>query len=284
MPTFCFMTGTAGPCTIRCEIKEQNVGITGTTPAILLRCGGRGAAFRQGGSQVHIAQPALSNQVMALEKELGVQLFLRTTRRVELTRAGAAFYERSVRILSEVDLSAEIARSVAGKTARRIAIGTVYPRHHRRAAVLPCRALPVNIPISACISKAAPPMTSSAISRPGRINLGFIRPVENIGSLTLLLDCPRALSAGCCQGEPAIAEERDRSSRICAMRRSSPFPARTSPTVNGISPKNSRSTIWPTMSPTPATTPSRWCRWSQPDLASASCRNGRRICPTAGLN
>jgi DNA-binding transcriptional LysR family regulator len=71
--------------------------------------------FGRAAAKVHIAQPALSNQVMALEKELGVQLFLRTTRRVELTRAGAAFYERSVRILSEVDLSTEIARSVAGK-------------------------------------------------------------------------------------------------------------------------------------------------------------------------
>jgi hypothetical protein len=42
-------------------------------------------------------------------------------------RAGAAFHDRAVRILSEVNLSAEIARSVAGKTTRRIAIGTVYP-------------------------------------------------------------------------------------------------------------------------------------------------------------
>jgi DNA-binding transcriptional LysR family regulator len=64
---------------------------------------------------------------MALEKKLGVQLFIRSTRRVELTRAEAAFYERSVRILSEVDLSRGIARSIAGKTTRRIAIGTVYP-------------------------------------------------------------------------------------------------------------------------------------------------------------
>jgi DNA-binding transcriptional LysR family regulator len=76
---------------------------------------------------VHIAQPALSNQVQALERELDVQLFLRTTRRVELTRAGETFYGRCIRILSEIDLSTEITRSVAGKTITQIKIDTVYP-------------------------------------------------------------------------------------------------------------------------------------------------------------
>jgi hypothetical protein len=42
-------------------------------------------------------------------------------------RPGAAFYGGAVRILSEVDLSAEILRSGAGKAARKITIGTVYP-------------------------------------------------------------------------------------------------------------------------------------------------------------
>ena len=68
--------------------------------------------------------------------ELGVQPFICITRRVELTRAGAAFYERSVRILGEVDLSAEIVRSGADKTTRKIAIGTVYPA---TIGVLPAR-------------------------------------------------------------------------------------------------------------------------------------------------
>lgn len=78
-------------------------------------------------SRVHIAQPALSTQIQSLERELGVQLLVGTTRRVELIRAGATFYERCVRILSGIDLSTEITRSVAGKTVTRIRIGTVYP-------------------------------------------------------------------------------------------------------------------------------------------------------------
>ena len=69
--------------------------------------------FARAAAKVHIAQPALSNQLMALKMELGVQLLIRTTRRVKLTKAGAAFYERAVRILSE------IARNVDGETTRR---------------------------------------------------------------------------------------------------------------------------------------------------------------------
>jgi DNA-binding transcriptional LysR family regulator len=82
--------------------------------------------FGRAAAKVHIAQPALSNQVQALERELGVRLFLRTTRRVELTTAGETFYDRCVRILSEIDLSTEITRSVAGKTIKQIAGFTKY--------------------------------------------------------------------------------------------------------------------------------------------------------------
>lgn len=138
--------------------------------------------FGRAAAKVHIAQPALSNQVQALERELGVQLFIRSTRRVELTRAGATFYERCVRILSEVDLSAEITRAVAGKTARKIAIGTVYPA---TIGLLPS--------FLSRIARKFPDLrmhvesgTTDDIIRhieAGRINLGFIRPVENIGSL-----------------------------------------------------------------------------------------------------
>ncbi|TCN34087.1 DNA-binding transcriptional LysR family regulator [Sinorhizobium americanum] len=92
------------------------------------------------------------------------------------------FYDRSIRILSDVDLSAEVARSVAGKGAKTIKIGTVYPA---TIGVLPA--------FLARIARKYPDIqlhiasgTTGDIIRNlenGQINLGFIRPVENIGSL-----------------------------------------------------------------------------------------------------
>jgi DNA-binding transcriptional LysR family regulator len=50
-------------------------------------------------ARIHIAQPALSNQIQLLEKELGVPPFIRSKRRVEVTTAGETVYDRCVGVL-----------------------------------------------------------------------------------------------------------------------------------------------------------------------------------------
>ena len=138
--------------------------------------------FGRAAARVCIAQPALSCQIQSLEKELGVQLFIRSTRRVELTRAGAVFYDRCIRILGDVDLSAEMVRSVAGKAVRKIRIGTVYPA---TIGVLPAFLARIGRKypdIELHISSGSTYDIIRGLEN-GQINLGFIRPVENIGSL-----------------------------------------------------------------------------------------------------
>lgn len=69
--------------------------------------------FGRASEHMLVSQPSLSRQVQALEREIGVPLFERTSRRVELTPAGAQFVPLAQRALAQLDLAAERARASA---------------------------------------------------------------------------------------------------------------------------------------------------------------------------
>ena len=56
--------------------------------------------FRRAAETVHIAQPALSQQIKQLEEEIGATLFERNHHNVKLTPAGKAFYPKALAILN----------------------------------------------------------------------------------------------------------------------------------------------------------------------------------------
>lgn len=66
--------------------------------------------FGRAAEQLHVVQPAVSQQVRRLELELGVQLFHRTTRTVELTPAGAVFLEHAREIVGAVERASHVAQ------------------------------------------------------------------------------------------------------------------------------------------------------------------------------
>lgn len=91
-----------------------------------------GAAERLG-----IAKSAVSRRLSDLETRLGVQLFRRTTRRLDLTDSGRGFYERCTRILSDVE-EAEDAVSQAHGTLRgklRVAVPMSFGLLHLGPAI-----------------------------------------------------------------------------------------------------------------------------------------------------
>jgi len=79
--------------------------------------------FRRAAERLHLAQPALSQQVKKLESELGVELFHRTRRGVALTAAGAVFLEEAKRVLRLADEAARAAREAASGAAGRLRVG-----------------------------------------------------------------------------------------------------------------------------------------------------------------
>lgn len=81
--------------------------------------------FGRAAERLHMAQPPLSQQIQQLEAELGVTLLHRTTRKVELTRAGAVYLERARTVLAAVDDAAEEAQRVAAGLQGRLVVGCV---------------------------------------------------------------------------------------------------------------------------------------------------------------
>jgi DNA-binding transcriptional LysR family regulator len=83
--------------------------------------------FRAASDRLHVAQPALSAQIRTLEAELGVTLFERTTRKVELTAAGRVFLEEAKRVISAAGQAEERARQAGAGLAGTLRLGIIAP-------------------------------------------------------------------------------------------------------------------------------------------------------------
>ncbi|MGN9838187.1 LysR family transcriptional regulator [Nonomuraea sp. H19] len=77
----------------------------------------RAGSLRRAAAALHIAQPTLSEQLKALEKEIGVELFSRSSSGVQLTEAGEAFLAQATVAVDAFERAVAAARS-KGHTAR----------------------------------------------------------------------------------------------------------------------------------------------------------------------
>lgn len=83
--------------------------------------------FRRAAEKLHIVQPALSKQISALERELGVQLLERDRRNVTLTEAGRMFLEEANALLAHADGAVVRTRAVGRGEVGRLNIGFIQP-------------------------------------------------------------------------------------------------------------------------------------------------------------
>jgi DNA-binding transcriptional LysR family regulator len=79
--------------------------------------------FSRAAERLHIAQPAVSQQIRTLEAELGVRLLNRTKRTVSLTDAGAVLLAEARRLLEQVEVARLALQEVSDGNAGRLRIG-----------------------------------------------------------------------------------------------------------------------------------------------------------------
>ncbi len=86
-------------------------------------------SFTRAAESQFVSQPALSQQIQALERELDVALFDRLGRRVDLTAAGRVLHDHARAVLREVDNARSAIDDVRGALRAEIAIAAIQTAH-----------------------------------------------------------------------------------------------------------------------------------------------------------
>jgi len=95
------------------ELRQLRYFIGVSEAGSLLKASGR----------LHIAQPALGQQIAALESEVGAQLFDRSSRGMALTDAGKVFLEHAKVVLSDLDRARDAVRGAGSVPRGEVALG-----------------------------------------------------------------------------------------------------------------------------------------------------------------
>ncbi|GGR66754.1 DNA-binding transcriptional LysR family regulator [Nocardioides luteus] len=141
--------------------------------------------FGRAAARLHMAQPPLSQQIRQLEAELGLTLLTRTTRRVDLTPAGAAYLDRAREILGAVDDAAHEAASIASGRRGRLLIGCVGSATY---SLLPdlARTLRAELPeveFGFRGEMLSPDQATALLD--GSLDLGLMRPLADTAGLSV---------------------------------------------------------------------------------------------------
>ena len=131
--------------------------------------------FGRAAQRLHIAQPPLSQQIKALENELGAQLFSRTKRRVELTAAGELLLEEARLTLEQAARTEKVVKEAEAGIRGRIDVAFVTSASY---SVLPdvIRSFRTNHPqIDLSLHEMIPARQLEALERK-EIDVGLLRP------------------------------------------------------------------------------------------------------------
>lgn len=139
--------------------------------------------FGRAAEMVGVGQPALSQQVARLERELGVVLFERSSRSVRLSSAGERFVAEARTVLAGVERARSAARSGA-RSGQRLRLGTSAGLGQRLDRLLV--ALRSSNPSVEVELVRRPTAARLAMVRSGQLDCTFVRGVESSPELDLV--------------------------------------------------------------------------------------------------
>lgn len=131
--------------------------------------------FGRAAARLHMAQPPLSQQIKALEAEVGALLFQRTRRHVELTEAGRAFLPEATATLEQARRAENVVRDAQAGKQGRLSVGFVTSACHTvlPAALRGFRAAHPGVELD--LREMNPAQQLAALDR-REIDLGLLRP------------------------------------------------------------------------------------------------------------
>jgi DNA-binding transcriptional LysR family regulator len=137
--------------------------------------------FGRAAVRLQMAQPPLSQQIQALERELGVALLHRTTRRVSLTGAGTAFLMQARRVLEQTERAVRTAQRTGNGEIGHLAIGFV-PSADLDILPRALRLFRARFPGAEVELHSLLPGQQIEALREGQIHLGILRlPIDDRG-------------------------------------------------------------------------------------------------------
>jgi DNA-binding transcriptional LysR family regulator len=132
--------------------------------------------FTRAARRLNIAQPPLTQQIKALEAEMGVMLFDRSGYRVELTDAGKSFVPQVARILADVRNAVLIAKRAAAGEVGHVRVGFTESASFNPLVTAAFRNFRVAYPEVEVSLEEGPSTVLAAALRDGRVDAAFIRP------------------------------------------------------------------------------------------------------------
>ena len=140
--------------------------------------------FGHAANRLNTSQPSLSQQIRDLERELKVDLFLRTKRHVALTPAGQRFLQEARGILSSAERAAGLAREAARGESRKVVVG-ISPETDWLLLAKALRLFGDHVPAVEVVFQNLTPEAQVDALRGGHIDVGFVGlPLEAEGMVT----------------------------------------------------------------------------------------------------